>query len=139
MRPEVINLSFFILSTLDLSFSYPFFMESLGWCRPDFARAVLCLCCRSVAFLVYVGTCVYVRVSARVCVARCYTVQYRLWCLYRELLLSSKGCPQPPLTQSPNRKSQRRRATPNNSHTQFSSAQTPFIFLENEKQLFRGL
>ena len=33
-----------------------------------------------------------------VCVARCFTVQSRLWCLYSKLLLSSKGCPQPPLT-----------------------------------------
>ena len=32
------------------------------------------------------------------CVARCFTVQSRLWCLYSKLLLSSKGCPQPPLT-----------------------------------------
>ena len=43
----IINLSV-ILSTLHLSYSYPCFLYSLGWCRPDVARTVLCLCCRSV-------------------------------------------------------------------------------------------
>ena len=43
----IINLSV-ILSTLHLCYSYPCFMYSLGWCRPDVARTVLCLCCRSV-------------------------------------------------------------------------------------------
>ena len=31
--------------------------------------------------------------SVCVCIARCFTVQSRLWCLYSKLLLSSKGCP----------------------------------------------
>ena len=43
----IINLSV-ILSTLHLCYSYPCFLYSLGWCRPDVARTVLCLCCRSV-------------------------------------------------------------------------------------------
>ena len=43
----IINLSV-ILSTLHLCYSYPCFLWSLGWCRPDVARTVLCLCCRSV-------------------------------------------------------------------------------------------
>ena len=44
----IINLSRVILSTLHLCYSYPCFLWSLGWCRPDVARTVLCLCCRSV-------------------------------------------------------------------------------------------
>ena len=43
----IINLSV-ILSTLHLCYSYPCFLYSLGWCRPDVACTVLCLCCRSV-------------------------------------------------------------------------------------------
>ena len=43
----IINLSV-ILSTLHLCYSCPCFLWSLGWCRPDVARTVLCLCCRSV-------------------------------------------------------------------------------------------
>ena len=43
----IINLSV-ILSTLHLCYSYPCFLYSLGWCHPDVARTVLCLCCRSV-------------------------------------------------------------------------------------------
>ena len=37
----IINLSV-ILSALHLCYSYPCFLWSLGWCRPDVARTVLC-------------------------------------------------------------------------------------------------
>ena len=42
VRLEIINLSRVILSTLHLCSSYPCFLWSLGWCRPDFSRTVLC-------------------------------------------------------------------------------------------------